>query len=232
MVPGWHTSLLGHPPPSWGCLLPAGFHTAMMSLLDPCATPCTTGVFNHPGLCRQMGIVQGHVAETKSSPVLSIRVVPQPVLTVLAQEATNSNKMVFLLQIALGNHQRRCRVSCAMKCFSREFHGKVSWPPAGLGLPPVFWPSFLLPPPPAHACCHAAKTRAFVHVKCFDGQVSVPTLHMPLQCCQTTAELQLPLGWDVAAAEIAPRPKRRNSVAVQRLPFLIEIRGYSGGSRK
>lgn len=63
--------------------------------------------------------------------------------------------------------------------------------------------AFLLPPPPAHAHCHAANRLAFVHVKRFDGQVSVPTLHMPLQCCQTAAELQPPSGWDVTAADMA-----------------------------
>lgn len=66
-----------------------------------------------------------------------------------------------------------------------------------------FGQPFSLPPPPAHACCHAANTHAFVRVKHFDGQVSVPTLHVPLQCCQTAAELQPPLGWDMAAADIA-----------------------------
>lgn len=36
--------------------------------------------------------------ETKSGAVLLPRAVPQPVPAVLAQEATNSNKMAFLLQ--------------------------------------------------------------------------------------------------------------------------------------
>lgn len=66
-----------------------------------------------------------------------------------------------------------------------------------------FGQAFSLPSPPAHACCHAANTHAFVHVKHFDGQVSIPTLCMPLQYCQTAAELQPPLGWEVAAADIA-----------------------------
>lgn len=125
------------------------FHRATTSLLGTCAIPCTTGVFNHlglGGLGGEMGIVQGHMAkarqETKSSPVLSARIVPQPVPATLAQEATNANKMAFLLQTALGNHQRLCRVGCAMKCCSGELHGEVSQASAGLGLPPVFWPSF------------------------------------------------------------------------------------------
>lgn len=66
-----------------------------------------------------------------------------------------------------------------------------------------FGHAFLLPLPPAHARCHAANRLAFVHVKHFDGQVSIPALRMPLQCCQTAAELQLPAGWDMAAADIA-----------------------------
>ena len=81
----------------------------------------------------------------KSSPVLLERVVPQPVPAALARGATNSDKMAISLLTALRNHQWLCRVSCAMKCCSGEFHGEASWASAGLGLLPALWPSFLSP---------------------------------------------------------------------------------------
>lgn len=90
-----------------------------------------------------MGIVPGHTAnasqESKSSPVLPARVVPQPVTAALAQAATNSIKMAFLLQAAPGNHHKLCRASRAMERCSWEFHGKASQAPTGLGLPPGFF---------------------------------------------------------------------------------------------
>lgn len=158
-----------------------------------------------------MGIVPGHTAkasqESKSSPVLPARVVPQPMPAALAQVATNSIEMAFLLQTAPGNHHKLCRASRAMEHCSREFHGKALQAPTGLGLPPgiFFGQAFLLPPPAARACCRAANTHAFVPVNYFDGQAAVPTLRVPLQCCQTAAQLQPPPGWDVAAAGAAQR---------------------------
>lgn len=148
-----HTSVLGHPLfPGGFCSLPCftgQLRSSLVLVLYLAETGCliTWDCGDKKGLGEEMGIVQGHMAktsqETKSSPVFSARAVPRPVPAALTWGATNSNKMAFLLRTALGDHRRLCRVSCAMKCCSREFHGKASWASAGLGLPPVFWPSFL-----------------------------------------------------------------------------------------
>lgn len=85
-----------------------------MSLLSTCTKPCNNSVFNRQacadeeGFGEEVGIVQGRTAktsqETKGSPIISARVVPQTIPAALTQEATNSNKMAFLLQAALGDH--------------------------------------------------------------------------------------------------------------------------------
>ena len=90
----WHTSFLGHPLfPGVFCSLPCftGQRCPSLALVPYLATMVcliTWACRDKEGPGEEMGIVQGHMAktsqETKSGPVLSVRVVPQPVPAVLA----------------------------------------------------------------------------------------------------------------------------------------------------
>lgn len=150
-----------------------------------------------------MGIAQGHVAKTsqnnKSSSVFSASVVPIHLLLCWPRRPQIQAKNGLVSTDGSGGLPGP--LSCAMRCSSREAHAEASLASAGLGPAPLAGSSFSLPPPPARACCHAANTRAFVHEKHFDGQVSIPTFCTPLRCCRTAAGLQPPLGgtWQLLA---------------------------------
>lgn len=121
-----------------------------------------------------MGIAQGHMAKMRpkkiqEQPCLLSKAYSQPVLAVLAQEATNSSKDGLVITDCFWGI---ARPSCAVKRCCREIHGETSW----VAVSSVSCSCCLVKLPPCHLFqpmpVVAANTHAFVHVKRFDGQMS------------------------------------------------------------